>query len=128
MGSKPRWVVRVPFTSSPQLSLDAAQCLPLGAWQGSGAAFPPVLNLFSPKIQMSILDLVWLNGCVRGEISDWQPQKGFFFSIGKSKFLTNESKQFEVGKKQGETLAKCSHDASLNGFEDLSMGLLCASF
>lgn len=48
---------------------------------------------------MSILDLVWLNECVRGEISDWQPQKGF--SIGKSKFLTNESKQFEVEKKQG---------------------------
>lgn len=47
---------------------------------------------------MSILDLVWLNECVRGEISDWQPQKGF--SIGKSKFLTNESKQFEVEKKQ----------------------------
>lgn len=49
---------------------------------------------------MSILDLVWLNECVRGEISDWQLQKGF--SIGKNKFLTNESKQFEVEKKQGE--------------------------
>ena len=52
----------------------AARCL-----AGLRAAFPPVLNLFSPKTQMSILDLVWLNGCVRGEISDWQPQKGFFF-------------------------------------------------
>lgn len=99
----------------------AARCL-----AGLRAAFPPVLNLLSPKIQMSILDLVRLNGCVGGEISDWQPQKGF--SIGKSKFLTNESKQFEVGKKQGKTLAKFSHDASLNGFEDLSMGLLCGSF
>lgn len=75
---------------------------------------------------MSILDLVWLNECVRGEISDWQPQKGF--SIGKSKFLTNESKQFEVEKKQGKkSLAKLSHDASLSGFEDFSKGILSRS-
>lgn len=89
--------------------------------------FLPVLNLLSPKIQMSILDLVLLNGCVRGEISDWQPQKGF--SIGKSKFFTNESKQFEVEKKQGDkTLAKFCHDASLNGFEYFSVGTLSRSY
>lgn len=69
---------------------------------------------------MSILDLTWLNECVRGEISDWQPQKGF--SIGKSKFLTNESKQFEVEKKQGRKglLAKLSHDASLMDLKTLA--------
>ena len=78
---------------------------------------------------MSILDLVWLNECVRGEISDWQPQKGF--SIGKSKFLTNESKQFEVCFSPGgieargkKSLAKLSQDASLNGSENFSMGIL----
>lgn len=77
---------------------------------------------------MSILDLVWLNECVRGEISDWQSQKGF--SIGKSKFLTNESKQFEVEKKQGEkkSLAKLSHDASFNGSENFRMGSLSGSY
>lgn len=75
---------------------------------------------------MSILDLVWLNECVRGEISDWQPQKGF--SIGESKFLTNESKQFEVEQKQGEkSLAKLSHGASLNGLENFSVGILSRS-
>lgn len=63
-----------------------------------------------------------------GRLVTGSHKRVFSFSIGKSKFLTNESKQFEVGKKQGETLAKFSHDASLNGFEDLSMGLLCASF
>lgn len=77
---------------------------------------------------MSILDLVWLNECVIGEISDWQPQK--VFSIGKSKFLTNESKQFEVEKKQGgkKSLAKLSHDASFNRFEDFRIGILSRSY
>lgn len=79
---------------------------------GAGVAFLPHAHPAFPWIQMSILDLVWLNECVRGEISDWQAQKGF--SIGKSKFLTNESKQFEVEKEQGrKSLAKLSHDASL---------------
>ena len=75
---------------------------------------------------MSILDLVWLNECVRREISDWQPQKGF--SVGKSKFLTNESKQFEVKKQQGgKCLAKLSHDDFLNVSEDFSLGILSRS-
>lgn len=75
---------------------------------------------------MSILGLVWLTDCVRGEISGGQPPKDF--SIGKSKFLTNESKQFEVERKQREKPARESPDASLNGCEDCSSGFSSGSY
>lgn len=50
------------------------------------------------------------------------------FQLAKVNFSQMNQNSLRWERSRGKTLAKFSHDALVNGFEDLGMGLLCGSF